>query len=124
MKYQTFVAHRIGEIDELTNVDEWRWILSTLNPADNATRDNGNLSDQLSDWTRGPTFLHDDPMDWPDQSLTNKSPEPEEEKKKEFVTVITENEEIPLPDVERFSKWLRLIKKHSLDDARTQNMVS
>ncbi|GBP35301.1 hypothetical protein EVAR_20674_1 [Eumeta japonica] len=37
--YKPFVDHRLGEIDERTKIDEWKWLLSALNVIDNATRD-------------------------------------------------------------------------------------
>ncbi|GBP82275.1 hypothetical protein EVAR_86629_1 [Eumeta japonica] len=36
--YKPFVAHRLGEKDERTKIDEWKWQPSTLNMADDATR--------------------------------------------------------------------------------------
>ena len=38
--YQTFVSHRLGEIDELSNSNEWAWISSKDNPADDAKKSN------------------------------------------------------------------------------------
>jgi hypothetical protein len=37
-KVGQFESHRIGEIQELTNVEDWRWIPSKLNVADDAIR--------------------------------------------------------------------------------------
>lgn len=37
-RYNIFVANRLGEIDENTNVSEWRWIPSEENVANDATR--------------------------------------------------------------------------------------
>ena len=36
--YQTFVSHRLGEIQTLTDAGEWRFVLGKINPADAATR--------------------------------------------------------------------------------------
>ncbi|CAG7640991.1 unnamed protein product, partial [Allacma fusca] len=37
-RYKTFVAQRLGEIDELTDVKQWNWVSSKDNVADEATR--------------------------------------------------------------------------------------
>ncbi|XP_026314650.1 uncharacterized protein LOC113226290 [Hyposmocoma kahamanoa] len=37
-RYTPFVAHRLWEIAELTHKDEWRWLPTADNPADDATR--------------------------------------------------------------------------------------
>ncbi|KZS08408.1 Uncharacterized protein APZ42_027611 [Daphnia magna] len=36
--YQVYVSHRVGEIQTLTETDEWRFIPGRLNPTDTATR--------------------------------------------------------------------------------------
>ncbi|GBP15171.1 hypothetical protein EVAR_11465_1 [Eumeta japonica] len=35
--YKPLVAHRLGEIDERTKIDEWKWLPSTLNVVEDAT---------------------------------------------------------------------------------------
>uniref|UniRef100_A0A1B0DEZ5 Uncharacterized protein n=1 Tax=Phlebotomus papatasi TaxID=29031 RepID=A0A1B0DEZ5_PHLPP len=40
--YKPFVGNRVGEIQEVTNPDEWKWLPTDLNVADIATRDTGN----------------------------------------------------------------------------------
>ena len=37
-KFKMFVAHRIGEIEELTDLCDWHWVPSKENVADDATR--------------------------------------------------------------------------------------
>ena len=55
-QFRPFVAHRIGEIGELTNVSEWRWILTGLNVADDASQ--GFCASELSRrWLNGPDFF-------------------------------------------------------------------
>ena len=62
---QVFVANRLGEIGELTQTTEWRWLPSSLNPADDATRWSGNVPDAQQRWFLGPSFLKEEENAWP-----------------------------------------------------------
>ncbi|XP_071033033.1 uncharacterized protein [Parasteatoda tepidariorum] len=55
---KTFVANRVSQIQDLTNIDSWRYVPSTENPADIISR--GLDPDKLSQcrlWFEGPNFL-------------------------------------------------------------------
>ena len=55
--YQVYVSNRVGEIQMLTEPEEWRFVPGKLNPADEATRsviEEGGLSQR---WLKGPEFL-------------------------------------------------------------------
>ncbi|XP_063727512.1 uncharacterized protein LOC134855063 [Symsagittifera roscoffensis] len=56
-KQPTFVANRIGEILESTNVDQWFHVLSGDNPADTGTRGISEESLKTSSWVNGPSLL-------------------------------------------------------------------
>lgn len=45
--YKTFVSHRLSEIDDLTNTEEWNWISTADNSTDAATRETGPIDTQL-----------------------------------------------------------------------------
>ncbi|CAG7716537.1 unnamed protein product, partial [Allacma fusca] len=45
-KFQTFVANRVGEIEEQSTTDQWKWVPTELNTADVATRD-GHMDNVL-----------------------------------------------------------------------------
>lgn len=109
-KYKAFVAHRIGEIDELTEIDEWRWVPSKENPADDATRLNTFDMCYTARWFQGPEFLRQSKEQWPGQCNLKISPKTpvEEEMKQEFVGTVTTIPEMPLPHIQRFSQWKRL----------------
>lgn len=109
--YKQFVGLRIGEILDLTEQAEWRWVSSKNNVADEATKRTLNpqfISD--SRWYNGPGFLYESPSYW--------------NEKKEFTTVLPQDEFriqihvvgdneklIPkTPDVGRFSSWHKLVR--------------
>ncbi|XP_074035219.1 uncharacterized protein [Leptinotarsa decemlineata] len=54
--YKTFVANRIGEISNNTNPDEWHWLPTKFNVADEATRGVWNI-DNFQNSFEGPQFL-------------------------------------------------------------------
>ncbi|XP_075161353.1 uncharacterized protein LOC142234153 [Haematobia irritans] len=62
-KFRPFVMHRVGEILEHSQVDQWMWIKSKFNPADLATKVNTNIDSSF--WLFGPEFLLAEECDWP-----------------------------------------------------------
>ncbi|XP_065085842.1 uncharacterized protein LOC135707870 [Ochlerotatus camptorhynchus] len=68
-RYHQFVSFRVGEILSLTSVDEWHYVPSKLNVADDATRWNSGPSfDPDNRWFQGPSFLRDTKELWPRES--------------------------------------------------------
>jgi hypothetical protein len=66
-KYKPFVAHRISEILDGTNVNEWRWVPTNENVADEATKvTNEPTLQENSRWFRGPSFLLNEESEWPE----------------------------------------------------------
>ncbi|XP_067643662.1 uncharacterized protein [Eurosta solidaginis] len=64
--FKQFVACRISEILSITTVNQWRWIPSSLNVADEATRARTKFEYiLLSRWLQGPSFLYKDKELWP-----------------------------------------------------------
>ncbi|XP_048483865.1 uncharacterized protein LOC125489998 [Plutella xylostella] len=106
--YRPFVAHRIADIEENSSTNEWRWIPTKLNVADDATRDVPRDFDADHRWYKGPSFLLEDPTAWPAEKplLTKKTGE-------EKTTSVTEKSaqlKEALPDYNRFSKWEKLLR--------------
>ena len=63
--YQVFVSNRIGEIQTLTEAEEWRFVPGVLNPADAATRSTLDGDIFPSAWLSGPDFLLKPDSEWP-----------------------------------------------------------
>ena len=56
-RFHVYVANRVQTIRNLSQPDQWEYVESSVNPADQATR--GLKPDQLmeSSWIKGPDFL-------------------------------------------------------------------
>ncbi|XP_057310467.1 uncharacterized protein LOC130648433 [Hydractinia symbiolongicarpus] len=67
-KFSVFVMNRINEIRTTTDVNSWRFVPETLNPADNATRSVPLSSTENSRWLTGPSLLIEEECNWPDQN--------------------------------------------------------
>ena len=67
-KFKTFVANRVGEIQETTNPEQWHHVPGHKNPADLATR-GMNIHDLAESklWLEGPQFLLQNEESWPQQ---------------------------------------------------------
>ena len=75
-RYITFVANRISEILDLTDVKDWRHVPGVLNPADELSR--GLFPSQLDAehrWFAGADFLYQSPECWPADIAPCDSPE-------------------------------------------------
>ncbi|XP_062538531.1 uncharacterized protein LOC134206817 [Armigeres subalbatus] len=71
-RYTPFVACRVSEILEATELDQWRWVPTKLNVADEGTKW-GKLPDMTTDsrWFNGPQFLQQPEKEWPSQLARN-----------------------------------------------------
>lgn len=64
-KTKTFVAHRVAAINELTNPTDWRYVPTSINPADLISRGVDPDQENLSIWWNGPSFLLKSMDSWP-----------------------------------------------------------
>lgn len=106
--YKAFVAHRLGEIDELSDVKEWRYVPTKLNVADVATRESCDCTAIKGEWLYGPKFLRQPEQNWPNFELY-----PEINKNNlecVLASDLTEKNVLPVPNPVRFSSWIRLLK--------------
>ncbi|XP_045451593.1 uncharacterized protein LOC123660582 [Melitaea cinxia] len=112
--YKPYVAHRLGEIDELTRINEWRYVLTSMNVADRGTRENYDSLRLDGEWFNGPTFLYEAESSWPTSSVIIPSVD---ECDLECVTNILQvehlHEHAAVPDPMRFSSWIRLLRSMS-----------
>lgn len=72
-KFKPFVANRVGEIQSLTDPEQWRHVPTKQNPADLLTRglSVSTLIDEES-WWKGPAFLTQEETEWPEKKIGTK----------------------------------------------------
>lgn len=114
--FKPFVANRVGEIHEISLPNQWRYVPSTDNPADIASR--GIAANKLvnsSVWWYGPEFLHCSQESWPEKVMSEHEVTKLEIRQKssqvEKINVfhsISITDEIVKP--ERYSNWFRLVR--------------
>lgn len=124
-KYQQFVAFRIAELQTETSIDEWRYVPSSLNVADQGTKwaKEGPCFDPGSSWFTGPAFLYRPENEWPRQPTKFSEPQ-EEAKAVHHHAVICES-----PYLTKFSRWEDLVKNlaylyHFVHRCRTPERVA
>lgn len=106
--HNTFVATRVGEIQDGTNIDEWYWIAGDQNVADYLTRGKSpNEIGQDSIWQCGPEFLREDESEWPIYSSCIDEPRPEVVMS---INVKPDDDLISRIKIERFSSFAKLIR--------------
>ena len=109
-KYLQFVAHRVGEIQETTDPNQWKWVPTLENVADEATRDNKECEwGAESRWLNGPSFLKKSKEEWPKEKVIEILDDQEHlEMKKEYIGVCMSNPSVI--EGEKFSSWTRLVR--------------
>ncbi|XP_055633369.1 uncharacterized protein LOC129773748 [Toxorhynchites rutilus septentrionalis] len=105
-RYSQFVAFRVGEILETTNVNEWRWLGTKYNVADDGTK--WKFRPDLrptSRWFIGPPFLWKPKSEWPVSTLCGEVTSTEIRTSLLHHTE-AKNEAVLQPD--NYSSWQRL----------------
>ena len=116
--FNTFVATRVGEIQNSTNTSEWYWVKSGLNIADIITK--GEIAQHLSsdsEWQKGPPFLSTPVKEWPIRNDYVSSDDLPEKAKQ---ILLVDHSEPCIIDIERFSSYTRLVRT----TARLQKLKS
>lgn len=105
--YKQFVALRISELMDLTEISEWQWVPTAENVADDATK--WSCSPELDPtcrWFYGPPFLRLEEHDWPHDPKTIEGPNITE---LVCATTVRPTKLVPLtPDPVRCFSWARL----------------
>ncbi|XP_053946180.1 uncharacterized protein LOC128855352 [Anastrepha ludens] len=89
-KHKQYISNRLTQIQELTPINAWKYVPTTTNPADIASR--GIFPSQLAGlslWWRGPSWLNRHSSTWPEQH--NGSTDPDEELVLSLVTIPEES---------------------------------
>ncbi len=87
-RFSVFVANRIGEIRRSTNVDQWNYVPSEMNPGDEASRgQDGSTFLANKRWFEGPDFLYKNESEWPEEPTECQSTNESNEIKSFFAEV-------------------------------------
>ncbi|XP_062712864.1 uncharacterized protein LOC134289986 [Aedes albopictus] len=106
-RYRQYVAVRIGEILEETEPEEWRWIGTKLNIADDATKwGKGPTMQMESHWFTGPDFLIQSESNWPHHQPLSTGTKEELRAIHVHRTILIQ----PIIKYDRFSKWERMLR--------------
>ena len=67
LKFDTYTAPRVAEIQTNTDIESWFWIETNDNPSDLGTRGKVSVEDlsEGSMWREGPTWLKSPASTWP-----------------------------------------------------------
>ncbi|XP_062702274.1 uncharacterized protein LOC115258215 [Aedes albopictus] len=110
-RYTQYVAFRVSEILETTEANEWRWVPSKMNVADDGTKwsSKPDLTPD-SRWFKGPEFLWQSETYWPKQPMKNSSTA--EELRPSLIASHIPCE--PAINPSKFSSWKRMLNVTAL----------
>ncbi|XP_062710822.1 uncharacterized protein LOC134288907 [Aedes albopictus] len=106
-RYHPYVGFRVGEILNSSTIDEWHYVPSKQNVADDATKWGvGPSFSASSRWYTGPDYLFLSENEWPEQPVKQWTTD------EELRTRFQHHRDMPQPliDVSRFSNWNRLLR--------------
>lgn len=114
-RFHTFVANRISTIHDGSKPDQWRYVDTKLNPADDASR--GLSVDSLLNntrWIRGPQFLWQSESAWPEyHAVLGEVPQDDSEVKKAmhaYSAHVEQTDGMTNILFSKFSNWKKLQK--------------
>ena len=107
-RYKSFVANRLAVIHDLSEVNQWRHIEGTSNPADLASRGIAATDeDMLNLWLNGPAFLKDANYPVEKESCFNRDKISDEDEKTADVMVTSKSEHLINSLIHRCSTWTK-----------------
>ena len=106
-KQQVFVANRVPEILDTTDISQWKHVSGINNPADIGTRAINVDELKRSEWLNGPAWLKQPESEWPEQVNLVLAADKENIPTSTFITQAEENKSIV--QWGRFSKFNRLV---------------
>lgn len=112
-RFQVFVANRVQLIRDFTSPNQWRYVDTSNNPADDASRGlSGAALLQQQRWIKGPQFLWKPETEWPQQPFAvGEVPDddPEVRKVVSAGTMVTDDSVATVNKlIEYHSSWYRL----------------
>ncbi|XP_074032901.1 uncharacterized protein [Leptinotarsa decemlineata] len=114
-RFKMFVAQRLGEIQELTNTCDWRYVGTKENVADEATKQYSKM-DFSPDcrWLKGPEFLYMTAEFWPveEKFRTNNNGQEVDLEENNVLVHVNMNDKgnVVTTDPNKFSKWQKLLR--------------
>ena len=109
-RFHTFVANRLNVIHEATDPEDWKYVPTDLNPADDASR--GLTASKFlcsQRWFQGPDFLRKDVKEWPKTNeKTQRIPDTDPELKKSVNVTVDATVSGMDSLLQYFSKWTKL----------------
>ena len=113
-RFHTFVANRVAEIRERTEVEQWHHVSTKDNPADDASRGVAAVNLGLPRWLHGPAFLLEPQEDWPKSevasTLSHEDPEVKDQEAVAFAIQTQPGSELVEKLIASYSHWIRLVR--------------
>ncbi len=108
-RFKTFVANSVSQIRDATTPLQWRFVKSSQNPSDQATRGlKAKYFVQEETWMKGPNFLLKPEKEWP-QRPDQMSQVPEQDPEiKVNVLNVSESDDITSKLTGYYSDWFQL----------------
>lgn len=112
-RFQVFVANRVELIRDFTSPNQWRYVDTSSNPADDASRGlSGAAFLQQQRWIKGPQFLWKPEAEWPQQPFAvgeDPDDDPDVRKVVSAGTMVTDDSVATVNKlIEYHSSWYRL----------------
>ncbi|XP_053691197.1 uncharacterized protein LOC128739725 [Sabethes cyaneus] len=106
-RYSPYVAARVSEILETTEIDDWHWVKSEWNVADDGTKLKGQVELQIEDrWFQGPAFLKTPKESWPERNFLRETTDEEIRTNVLFHGMNME----PVVLASNYSRWKHLVE--------------